>query len=279
MFVGHPIDLVKVRMQTAAGTGAAVGQAARSVAASTNTFAILRNTFAKEGFRGLYRGVTAPLLAVTPAFAVTFWSYDVSKTVILRNSPGQHELTIQQNIIAGAVSGVPLAAVAGPSERIKCLMQVNPGKYASFSDCLKRVYMEGGLRSVFKGCGATMLRDVPGNAAYFGTYEALKIYFSHLEGTEKASLKATFFAGGFAGIANWLVAIPFDTVKSRYQTAPAGKYTGLPDVVKTLLREEGASAFFRGLSPALIRAFPANAACLAGVETAKSLFANFFQTS
>lgn len=37
-------------------------------------------------------------------------------------------------------------------------------------------------------------------------------------------------AGGTAGIMNWLSCIAQDTVKSRYQTAPAGKYTGLTQV-------------------------------------------------
>jgi solute carrier family 25 (mitochondrial carnitine/acylcarnitine transporter), member 20/29 len=63
------------------------------------------------------------------------------------------------------------------------------------------------------------------------------------------------------GMANWAIAIPADVLKSRLQTAPEGKYTGVIDVYKTLMREEGSSALFRGMGPAMIRAFPANAAC------------------
>ena len=37
-------------------------------------------------------------------------------------------------------------------------------------------------------------------------------------------------AGGTAGIVNWLSCIAQDTVKSRYQTAPSGKYSGLAQV-------------------------------------------------
>ena len=43
----------------------------------------------------------------------------------------------------------------------------------------------------------------------------------------KLSVGNTLFAGGMAGICNWLVAIPADVVKSRLQAAPAGKYTGI----------------------------------------------------
>jgi len=242
-----------------------------AASAQMDTFAALRTIYATEGVRGLYRGVSAPLLAVVPAFAITFWSYDVAKSGLLLRS-GNEELTISQTLIAGGFSGIPLAAVVGPSERIKCCMQVYG--YSSFSQCAQQLYQEGGLRSIFRGCGATVLRDVPGNAAYFGTYEFFKRTFRTLEGTEVASFQSTFMAGGLAGMANWIVAIPFDVIKSRYQTAPPGMYRNLGHVFRELVQQEGVTALFRGLSPALIRAFPANGACLAGVESARTLFAH-----
>jgi solute carrier family 25 carnitine/acylcarnitine transporter 20/29 len=234
------------------------------------TLGALKSIFRQEGAIGLYRGVSAPLLAVTPAFALTFWSYDVSKQFLLRTSPHE-DLTVQQTMICGGISGIPLATVVGPSERIKCLMQVDKLKYSSFFSCASQLYAEGGLRSIFRGTGATLLRDCPGNAAYFGTYEFLKRSFCRMEGTEQPSLRVAFLAGGFAGVANWIVAIPFDVVKSRYQTATTGTYRNLMEVLRRLIQEEGTRALFCGLSPALIRAFPANAACLGGVETARGL--------
>ena len=104
-----------------------------------------------------------------------------------------------------------------PSERIKCLMQVDKMRYSGFGDCVQQVYKEGGLRSVFRGLGATCVRDVPGNAAYFGTYFMLRREICRLEETPTPSLQATLLAGGMAGVANWIVALPFDTLKSRLQ--------------------------------------------------------------
>ena len=52
-----------------------------------------------------------------------------------------------------------------PGERIKCLLQVqaNEGtkKYKGSIDCTKQLFKEGGIRSVFKGTAATLMRDVP----------------------------------------------------------------------------------------------------------------------
>jgi solute carrier family 25 (mitochondrial carnitine/acylcarnitine transporter), member 20/29 len=61
VLVGHPFDLVKVRLQTA------------EKGAYTGAMDVVKKTLARDGFRGVYRGVTAPLIGVTPMFAVSFW--------------------------------------------------------------------------------------------------------------------------------------------------------------------------------------------------------------
>lgn len=58
------------------------------------------------------------------------------------------------------------------------------------------------------------------SVAYFGVYEYLK----HTLGSTTMAVLA---AGGFAGVANWVVAIPPDVIKSRIQTAPNGTYNGI----------------------------------------------------
>lgn len=274
--MGHPIDLIKVRMQVghmASTSPSITSSAAGRILSNHSTVGMLHGIFVAEGIPGLYRGVQAPLLAVTPAFAISFWSYDVAMRAIREWSQLQpcQQMNLSQIALAGGFSGLPLAAIIGPTERIKCLMQVDKTKYRGFVDCFKHVYQEGGVRSLFRGTGSTALRDVPGNAAYFATYESMKRFTCQWEGRDNASTVGILIAGGFAGVINWIVAIPFDTIKSRWQTAPPGKYKSLLDVFQTLLNEEGPRALFRGISPALLRAFPANAACLCGVETVKRM--------
>lgn len=69
-----------------------------------------------------------------------------------------------------------------------------------------------------------------------------------------------------AGVAMWTIAIPPDVLKSRLQSAPAGTYSGLGDCLKKTLKADGPAALFKGLGPAMLRAFPANAATFLGVE-------------
>lgn len=261
VLVGHPIDLVKVRMQT-------------SLQTPLSTTRLLRQIFVSEGVRGLYAGVTAPLLAVTPAFAISFYAYDFAKRQLTHYNERTYKeinppLSTAQIGVAGGFSGLPLAFVLGPLERIKCLMQVDLARFSGFFDCVRYVLKEGGLRSVFQGTGMTMVRDVPGNAAYFSGYEAFRRLFCYLEDRTTPSSVGLLFSGGMAGALNWIVAIPFDTVKSRWQTAPKGTYSSALDVARQTLATEGAKGFFRGMGPAIGRAFPANAACILGVETVR----------
>jgi solute carrier family 25 carnitine/acylcarnitine transporter 20/29 len=270
VLVGHPLDLIKVRMQT--GTSA-----------SGSVLGLLRQTFMKEGIRGLYRGVSAPLTAVSPVYAVNFWGYDMGKRLVQAWDQYMYghvinPMTIPQLCFAGGFSAIPTTALMAPSERIKCLLQVQQAsggtpKYSGMLDCARQVYKEGGVRSLFKGTAATLFRDVPGSVAWFGAYEITKREMMSLQGidpeTGSLSPLAILTAGGVAGMACWTVAIPPDTIKSRYQTAPEGMYKGLGDVLVKLIREEGVGGLFTGIRPALIRAFPANAACFFGMEVAR----------
>ena len=129
---------------------------------------------------------------------------------------------------------------------------------------------------MYKGTMLTLMRDVPGSIAWFATYETIKrelVKFQGIEDPSKLSPLAVMVAGGFAGMACWGVCIPPDTLKSRYQTAPDGKYTSIINVFRTLIKEEGVGGLFTGFRPAMIRAFPANAACFLGMEFSKKALA------
>ncbi|GMH56717.1 hypothetical protein TrST_g10879 [Triparma strigata] len=272
--VGHPIDLVKVRMQT---------QASGTKPAFNGTFDCLSQTFKREGVRGLYRGVSAPMTAIAPIYAVVFWGYDMGGRLTRKHYDMQPNEPMSLNMImfAGGFSALPTTAIMAPSERIKCLLQVQANeiekggkpKYKGMVDCGVKLFREGGIRSVYKGTFATLIRDVPGSVAWFGAYEVVKRKLAEAQGKEPGELSPlnVLFAGGIGGVANWCVSIPPDVVKSRYQTAPEGMYKGLGDVASTLMKEEGPGAFFKGIGPAMIRAFPANAACFLGMELSRSL--------
>jgi solute carrier family 25 (mitochondrial carnitine/acylcarnitine transporter), member 20/29 len=181
------------------------------------------------------------------------------------------------------MGGIFAAGIMTPNDRIKCLLQTQAAtiannksktnkitKYNGTIDCAYKLYRKGGIRNLYKGFTATLMRDVPAKAGYFGTYEYLKKEFR--QNNIELNAAVTIFMGGVSGIVNWIIAMPFDVAKSRYQTAPDGVYKNLSHVYRNLFKTEGIFGFYKGLSPVMLRAFPANAACFLGYETTLKIF-------
>ena len=263
---GHPFDTIKVRLQTMPIPEP--GQPPRY----TGTVDCVTKTVRLEGVRGLYKGMAAPLAGVAPVFALSFMGFGIGKKLV--QSHPEEELNLGKLAIAGGISGVLTTSIMAPGERIKCLLQIQqaatgPPKYAGPMDVVKSLYREGGIRSIYKGTCATLLRDVPASAAYFGGYEILqRLMTSEGEDRTQLSIGRTLFCGGMAGIFNWMVALPPDVLKSRFQTAPEGQYNGVRDVFRDLMKTEGIRGMYKGATPVILRAFPANACCFVGYEVA-----------
>ena len=252
VLAGHPFDLVKVRLQTGL---------------YNSSVQCVKQTIAKDGLTGLYRGVLPPLLGVTPMFAVSFWGYDVGKRLVSTyTGKSIDQFEIKEISTAGFISAIPTTLVAAPFERVKVMMQIQEGnKSKSMAGVVAEMYKTGGLRSIFKGSVATLARDGPGSALYFATYEYLKKELS--SPGEDLSLFAIMTAGGFAGVSMWLGVFPIDTIKSTQQSSNVP--ISILQTTKNIYAKGGIKAFFPGVGPALARSFPANAATFLGVELAR----------
>lgn len=272
VLVGHPFDLTKTRLQTAKA-----GQ-------YTGAIDVVRKALARDGITGMYRGIVPPLLGVTPIFAMSFWAYDASKSLIYAFTPNRTSETLStlELATAGFLSAVPTTLVTAPVERAKVVLQVqgqgtSSTQYKGVVDVMRHLYREGGMRSIFRGTGATLTRDGPGSAAYFAAYEVTKKFLISKESTSgDLNLGAIIFAGGTAGVAMWSLAIPPDVLKSRLQSAPTGTYSGLFDCFRKTVAQDGITALWKGFGPAMARAFPANAATFLGVEASRKLLDSLF---
>jgi len=263
--VGQPLDTMKVRLQAQP-----IPKPGEALLYQGTVDCFLK-TLRHEGPFGFYKGMAAPLIGVTPMFAVCFFGYNLGRKLQIKDE--SVPLTKSQIFAAGMLSGVFTTAIMTPGERVKCLLQVQgasqePPKYKGPGDVIRKLYKEGGIRSIYKGTAATLLRDIPASGTYFMSYEWLKEILTPVGGDKSnLSVGRTLVAGGTAGMCNWMVCIPIDTLKSRLQTAPEGKYPdGLRSVFKEMMAKEGILGLYRGVSPVLLRAFPANAACFLGYE-------------
>jgi len=264
VFIGHPFDTIKVRIQTMPRPAPGESPLYKG------TWDCMTKTVKLEGVKGLFKGMGAPITGVTPIFAISFLGFGIGKK--LQQKSPTDQLSSLQIFNAGAFSAFGTTLIMAPGERIKCLLQVQqastgPAKYAGPVDCAKQLYREGGMASIYRGTVATLLRDVPASGVYFMTYEWFRAAL--IPDPSHISPLQTMLAGGLAGIANWIIAIPPDVLKSRLQAAPEGTYPGgLRDVFRVLMKEEGIRGLYKGAVPVFLRAFPANAACFLGFEMA-----------
>lgn len=276
LICGHPFDTIKVKLQSQPVPPP--GQLPKYASAMD----AVRQTLAAEGPGGLYKGMGAPLATVA-AFNAVLFTVRGQMEAFLRSEPGV-PLTVNQQVVAGAGAGVAVSILACPTELIKCRLQAQSAladsaaagvavKYGGPMDVAKQVLRsEGGVKGLFKGLVPTMAREVPGNAAMFGVYEALKQYFAGGPDTSGLGRGSLIVAGGLAGASFWFSVYPTDVVKSVIQVDDYKnpKYNGSVDAFKKILATEGVKGLYKGFGPAMARSVPANAACFLAYEITRS---------
>lgn len=195
---------------------------------------------------------------------------------------------IKAEMAAGAAAGFAQSIVVSPVELLKIRMQLQGKdeafvkkvfsfsdrfKYTNFIDCARKIYLyENGLKGIFRGYTCTVLREVPAFAIYFGSYA----YLCQLCGAINEDNLSTYkllLCGGSAGMISWFFTYPQDVIKTRLQSDGMGRtiYKGIFHCGRMIYQQEGFSAYKRGLSATMIRAFPANAATLTTVTYLKYL--------
>lgn len=123
---GHPLDTIKVRLQTMPKPPPG------SPPMYTSTLDCAKKTIKFEGVRGLYKGMAAPLMGVAPVFATSFLGFSVGKNLVSWGD--NRELTYKELFVAGAFSGLFTTAIMAPGERIKTLLQIQQGGWFSYTD-------------------------------------------------------------------------------------------------------------------------------------------------
>mmetsp|Transcript_18476 Transcript_18476/g.51844 ORF Transcript_18476/g.51844 Transcript_18476/m.51844 type:complete len:306 (+) Transcript_18476:132-1049(+) len=271
--VGHPFDTLKVRLQTQP----------MDKPIYSGVVDCAKKTIQWEGLGGLYKGVTSPLMGQMVFRASLFGAFGESKRWLAKNSDGSHKGLSPINFYqAGAITGFVAAFTEGPIDFFKSQIQVqilrsktNPEykpPYTTVSECVKAATRANGMKGPFQGLGATLLRNTPANAIYLGNFEMLKAAYMRKHNCSPAEIPGwvVLSSAGLGGITYWCAIFPVDCIKSAMQTDSLikgeRKYKDIPTTARLLWQEGGLKRFYRGFTPCLIRAAPANGIMLLTVE-------------
>eukprot|EP00775_Hariotina_reticulata_P003774 gene3774-4033_t len=138
---------------------------------------VYKKTIASDGVAGLYRGFVISCVGIIVYRGLYFGMYDSLKPVVLTGN-------LADNFLASFLLGWGITIGAGlasyPIDTVRRRMMMTSGqavKYKSSIDCFQQVVRNEGVKSLFKGAGANILRAVAGAGVLSGYDQMQMIMF------------------------------------------------------------------------------------------------------
>uniref|UniRef100_A0A672H2S7 Mitochondrial glutamate carrier 2 n=1 Tax=Salarias fasciatus TaxID=181472 RepID=A0A672H2S7_SALFA len=247
-----PIDLAKTRLQNQRS-----GQQLYR-----NMMDCLIKTVKSEGYFGMYRGAAVNLTLVTPEKAIKLAANDFFRHQLSKDG---------SEMLAGCCAGMCQVIVTTPMEMLKIQLQ-DAGRLGTTA-VLSRSYNASpapqvmrvsaiqitrellntkGVTGLYRGLGATLMRDMPFSVVYFPLFAHLHQLGQHSSGDPSVPFYWSFMSGCMAGCVAAVAVSPCDVVKTRLQSLKKGAneetYNGVVDCVRKILKKEGPGAFLKGAS-------------------------------
>ncbi|KAF2663809.1 mitochondrial folate transporter-like protein/carrier [Microthyrium microscopicum] len=179
------------------------------------------------------------------------------------------------NSLCGAVAGMASGFVTCPLDVIKTRLQaqgsfrriMRPGGappsalYRGFLGTARTIWIQDGLRGMYRGLGPMLLGYLPTWAVYMSVYDEARTYWAkHVVPENKWTGKV--YASITAGACSTLVTNPIWVIKTRLmsqvgikapaEARPPWQYRGTIDAARKMYHSEGLRVFYSGLGPALL---------------------------
>ncbi|KAK1752493.1 mitochondrial carrier domain-containing protein [Echria macrotheca] len=275
-YIEYPFDTVKVRLQA---------QPDHLPLRYTGPLDCFRQSIRADGFLGLYRGISAPLVgAALETSSLFFWERIGREAVYASGlAPREAQLPLSALWLSGAFSGACTSLVLTPIELVKCKIQVPETEAGGVVKAplkpipvIKDIWRHQGLRGFWHGQLGTLIREAGGCAAWFGSKETTTALLRQWNERAVASdadelarmreeplpLWQQAVAGASAGMSYNFLFFPADTVKSRMQTTPIGgteQNRTFAAETRALWRQAGIKGFYRGCGITVLRSAPSSA--------------------
>ncbi|THH10109.1 hypothetical protein EW145_g1559 [Phellinidium pouzarii] len=169
------------------------------------------------------------------------------------NTFGERKGKTMMQATAGSLTGIGEVVrwnypVLLPLDALKIKRQVNPEAFRGRG--VVRIFMEEGT-TLYRGWGWTMARNAPGSFALFGASAATKDLLG-VQSYSHATWTQNFIASIAGAVASITVAAPLDVIKTRIQNANFETRVNGLTVFKDLVKNEGVSGLFKGLTPKIL---------------------------
>lgn len=153
---------------------------------------------------------------------------------------------------AGSMIGIG-EVVLLPLDVLKIKRQTNPEAFKGRG--FVKILADEGL-GLYRGWGWTMARNAPGSFALFGGNAFAKEYVLGLTDYSSATWGQNFVSSIFGASASLIVSAPLDVIKTRIQNRNFENPESGITILKNIVKNEGVTAFFKGLTPKLLTTGP-----------------------
>lgn len=175
--------------------------------------------------------------------------------------------------VSGALAGAVGLGTLTPVYVVKVQLQLPRQDvmrpFTSPVDCAAHNFRHYGFSGLYAGFMPGLVANSVGFSVRFITYSKCTEAIARLIASESeqasssVQVAAQLLGGGLAGMVTWASAYPLDVVMSRMQAEGAKTQTnrraGALRTITEIYKAGGGAAFFKGLGPCLLRAFPVNA--------------------
>jgi len=200
-------------------------------------------------------------------------------------TPPKRPPTWWKQYVFGGAAGMSATCVVQPVDLIKTRMQLSgeggaKPMYKNSLEAFTQIYKSEGIKNLYKGLSAGLLRQATYGTTRLGTYTALTKKLSTVDANGKIQPPAfgvKIGAGMVSGAIGAVVGTPAELALIRMTSdgrLPVEKRRGYKNVFDALLRisrEEGVLTMWRGCGPTVARAVVLNAAQLATYDQAKQI--------
>ena len=289
-FAGYPLDSLKTRMQTHY---------------YKNALHCFKSTINNEGIRGLFRGITAPLLTTSLSRSMTVSIFTSSKPFVSKVIPSintsnwglnpETENFVQNfpvSFVSGLLDGAIISTFACPFEITKIFQQIvivvnkdsnlnlkkNELPTKVFSVARDIVKYEG-WKGLYSGYSYHMTRDAVSAGLFYSVYETVKLelqsinkksdYFND-KVKDKVDAICVPLSGAIAGAIAWATVYPLDTIKANYQKDVLNNIirvkVGLPKLPVVARKLVPNISMYKGFGPSITRSICVTAVFFSAFE-------------
>ncbi|KAK9765413.1 hypothetical protein K7432_006276 [Basidiobolus ranarum] len=249
-----PLDVVKTILQN---QGRHEGGTAYK-----GTLGTLSRIWTEEGIRGLYRGLGPTIYGYLPTWSIYFSVYNNLK-IVLGERTGKSADNVMVHVVSAMGAGAASSIMTSPLWVIKTRFMTQSKntnyRYKNTLDAFGIIFKEEGIRGFYKGLTPSLL-GVFHVAVQFPLYERLKLVLKSRDNKSFGTFSILVASSSSKMVAS-IITYPHEVIRTRLQNQVMRpfKYVSIMQTIQMIYREEGWTAFYKGMPTNLIRTVPASA--------------------